>query len=257
MLKFTLSKKLAIVTGSTAGIGKAIAKEFALAGANVIVCGRNAERGRTTVNEIKENAGSADFIPVDIADETSIRALFEETRDRHGILDVLVNNAGQSQITHFLDTSGSDLMAACAVNLQGPFVCSREAIRQMRAANKPGVIVNISSIGGLMPAMYDVNQYCASKGGLESLTKTLAFEFASYGIRVNGIAPGFVETDMVSSAVQGPIKPRGPIFDPARLLLGRRGKPEDIAAAALFFASEASSYVTGQTLLVDGGFSIG
>lgn len=253
---FGLQNKCAVVTGGGAGIGKAVAQLLAKAGARVVVADVNVATAFVVAGELNSVApGTAVGISCDVASEASVIALFDAAVKQFGAVDILVNVAGIYPKTPFLETSAEKWDRVHAVNLRGTFLCMREAIKRMKAAGTGGSIVNISSVASMQPVINDNGDYGATKAGVNNLTKTAAYEFAADKIRVNAVLPGGVATEQAMKSVSG--KPAtGPITQPGRMPLARIGVPEDIAHAVLFFASSASSYVTGQLLAVDGGFQV-
>ena len=253
---FDLQNKCAVVTGGGAGIGRSVVQLLARAGARVVVADVNAAAALVVAGEINAaSPGAAVAVPCDVAKESSVIELFEAAVKTFGAVDILVNVAGIYPKTPFLETPVEKWDRVHSVNLRGTFLCMREAIKRMKAAGNGGSIVNISSVASLQPVIYDNGDYGATKAGVNNLTKTAAYEFAADKIRVNAILPGGVATEQAMRSTSD--KPaRGPITQPGRMPLGRIGVPEDIAQAVLFFASPASSYITGQLLAVDGGFQV-
>lgn len=253
---FGLQNKCAVVTGGGAGIGKSVARLLAKAGARVVVADVNVATALVVAGELNAAAaGSALGISCDVSSESSVVGLFDTAVKQFGSVDILVNVAGIYPKTAFLETPVEKWDRVHAVNLRGTFLCMREAIKRMKAAGSGGSIVNISSVASLQPVIYDNGDYGATKAGVNNLTKTAAYEFAADRIRVNAVLPGGVATETaMQSGVGKP--PTGPMTQPGRMPLGRMGEPEDIAHAVLFFASSASSYITGQLLAVDGGFQV-
>lgn len=252
---FGLQNKCAVVTGGGAGIGRSVARLLAKAGARVVVADVNVPTALAVAGELNASAaGSALGISCDVSSESSVVALFDAAVQQFGAVDILVNVAGIYPKTSFLETSAEKWDRIHAVNLRGTFLCMREAIKRMKAAGNGGSIVNISSVASLQPVIYDNGDYGATKAGVNNLTKTAAYEFAPDKIRVNAVLPGGVATEQAMKPSGK--TPTGPITQPGRMPLGRIGEPEDIASAVLFFASSASSYVTGQLLAVDGGFQV-
>jgi NAD(P)-dependent dehydrogenase (short-subunit alcohol dehydrogenase family) len=252
---FSLAGKTAVVTGAGSGIGRAIAELFARAGAGVVVADVNIDGAGTTVAAIEAAGGRALAVSADVSQDVQVAAMFERAIEHFGSLDVLVNNAAIFPKKPFLEIDTAFWDRLHAVNLRGTFLCLREAIRRMQAQGTGGSIVNISSVSSMQAVVHHNATYNASKAGVNSLTKTTALEFAADGIRVNAVLPGGVLTPGAKAAGAN-IELKGPILGPGRIPLGKMGDPEDIAMAALFFASPASRLITGQLLAVDGGFQV-
>ena len=242
-----LEKKTALVTGAGKGIGRAIALALAKMGVLVIVNYRGSkEQGEETVQKIREMGQEAEAYPCDVSDFQAVETMMKTIVSKYGRLDILVNNAGITKDGLILKMSEEDFDKVVDTNLKGTFHTIRHASRQM-IRQRSGRIINISSVSGVMGNPGQAN-YAAAKAGIIGLTKTMAKELGSRGITVNAIAPGFIETDMtavLSESVQQNIQ--------AQIPLGHFGKPEDVAAAAAFLASEEAGYITGQVLCVDGG----
>ncbi len=241
--------KVALVTGSTRGIGKAIAVKLASLGMQVVVNGTtNEERIRSTVGEIEEKGGKAIGIKADVSKKEDVAFLFEEISKKFGRLDILVNNAGITRDALLMRMSEEDWDEVIRVNLKSVFLCSKEAFKMMRK-NRWGRIVNITSIVGIIGNAGQAN-YAASKAGMIGVTKSLAKEFASSGILVNAVAPGFIVTDMTAK-LSDKVKDAFLSMIP----LKRFGEPEDIANVVAFLVSEDAAYITGQVISVNGGMS--
>ena len=243
-----LADTTAIVTGASSGIGRAIAQRFAEEGANVVVADIRTDprEGGTPTHELLSDGL---FIETDVSNVDDLRSTINETVETFGSLDVLVNNAGVFPGSRPIETvSEDDYDRLMAINLKGVYFGSMVAAEAMREGGDGGSIINLSSIAGLIG--YDeAAAYCASKGGVTNLTRELAVELGVDDIRVNAICPGVIETAMTTE--DAPVV--GTMGD--RIPLGRDGHPEEIAGAALFLASEESSYVTGHNLVVDGGYT--
>lgn len=249
-MELRLDGRIAIVTGSSMGIGKAIARTYGQAGARVVVNSRDEGRARATAGELAAEGIEALPVAADIARPADIARLFAAVDERLGPVDILVNNAGASMIARSEELSLADWQYTLDLNLTGPFLCAQEAARRMLHHGR-GVIINISSIlgeGGLpMRAAY-----CATKHGLNGLTKVLAVEWARRGIRVHAINPAYIDTPMDTGDQVSGDYTRADIE--RRTPLGRYGTAEEVARAALFLASDASSYMTGSRVDVDGGW---
>lgn len=254
---FTLEGKVAIVTGAGRGIGKSIALGLADAGADVVVCARTAADIEATAGEIRAKGRKSLPLPTDVRLAEQVASLVEKSVAELGRIDILVNNAGGSFIASTMDLSEGGWDAIVRENLKSVFLCSKAAARVM-IDQKSGNIINIASVAGT--ASYTLcSPYGAAKAGLINFTTTLAVELAPYNIRVNAIAPGFIATGgllQLLNAAPGEVKEeeKGGLLP--NIPLGRYGQPGDIVGAAVFLASDASSYVTGQTLVVDGGLTI-
>ena len=250
---FDLSGKTALVTGGGRGIGQAISLGLAAQGARVVIAGRTRATLDETLEVLRKSAPAADHfaIPMDVSLEADVMRARDEMLARAGRLDILVNNAGiDPHYASMEKTTQESWDRIVDVNLTGVFRCCR-LLGSTMIENKSGSIINISSIAGHISLKRQV-PYCATKGGVEQLTKALANDWAEHGIRVNAIAYGFVDTDLTNSILSHPSI--GPKFL-ARVPMGRFGTLDDVAGAAVFLASPASGYVTGHSLVVDGGWT--
>ncbi|MBL8961692.1 MAG: 3-oxoacyl-[acyl-carrier-protein] reductase [Gemmatimonadetes bacterium] len=238
-----LSGKNALVTGSTRGIGRAIAEALAASGARVGIVGRDAERARAIAAEVSPEAQG---FGCDVSDPAQIVALVEDAEREFGSIDILVNNAGLTRDNIMLRLKDDDWNAVIDANLRSAFVATRAVTRGMMK-RRSGRIINIASVVGLIGNKGQTN-YAASKAGLIGLTKSVAKEFASRGVLANVVAPGFIETDMTAALTA---EARAALS--AQIPLERLGQPQDVAGAVLFLCSDLASYITGQVLVVDGG----
>jgi len=241
-----LEGKVALITGGAQGIGRAIALLFARQGAQVVISDINLEKARETCQEIESLGGQAMAISGNVADAKAAEAMMEQAVEKFGGLDILVNNAGITRDGILLRMKEEDWDAVIAVNLKGAFHCTKAALRFF-LRRKGGKIVNIASVTGEMGNAGQSN-YAASKAGLIGFTKAVAREYANRNIRVNAVAPGFIDTAM-SQAI--PEKGRELLIK--QIPMERLGTPEDVAEAVLFLACPASDYITGQVLNVNGG----
>jgi len=248
--QFSLEGKVAIVTGSSRGIGRAIAEGLAGAGAAVTVNGRDPETTQTAASAIVAAGGESLAVVADVSDATEVDRLIDTTVANFGRLDILVNNAGISPYFKPAETMAeAEWDAIMKVNLKGVFLCCRAAGRVM-IPRKSGRVINISSIGGTV-ALPRLVAYCSAKGAIHQLTRVLAVEWAPHHVLVNAIAPGFIETDLTKGLRESPKHLESLI---RQVPLGRLGHPAEIVGAAIYLASDAASYVTGQMLHVDGGW---
>ena len=255
------SNRVAVVTGSSKGIGKAIAAQFAKEGYKIVLNARDENELTEAVNDVKKTIGGNEeritYLAGDISQEDVCSSLIEHTIKKFGTIDVLVNNAGiggAQKSVHELTSDEWDYVID--VNLKGAFLCTREAVKRMsnegKSARKSYSIINISSVHESIPQPQSA-PYSASKGGMEMLTKTVALEVADKGIRVNGIAPGAIATDMNKEILEDEQKKKQ---EEMRIPMGRIGRPEEIAKVALFLSSDDASYMTGTTVYVDGGLTL-
>lgn len=239
--------KLALITGGSRGIGRAIALRFAQAGARVIInYASNDEEALKTIKEIESNGGHAYKYAFNVANDKEVEAAISKIKDELGNIDILVNNAGIAVDGLLMRVKSEDFDRQINVNLKGAFNCSKSCIRGM-IKNKGGRIINISSVVGQM-GNAGQSVYAAAKAGLIGMTKSLAKEFASRNVLVNGITPGYIATDMTKGILE-----QGGDALKEHIPLKRVGTPEDIASAALFLASDDASYITGHVLSVNGG----
>ncbi len=248
--KFSLAGKSGIVTGGGSGIGKAIASAVVEAGAEVIIAGRNLDRLETAATEITRAGGRVVPVPTDMGSPESIRALVDRAVSEFGKIDFLFNNAGTIRRSPAEELSPEDWEEVIKVNLTGPFLLSQAAARVMIAQNRKGKIINTSSLIAVQGGK-NVVAYGASKAGLTQATRSMANDWAKYNILVNAIGPGWIKTELT-----GALRENQERFKEisSRIPLGRWADPEDLAGAAVFLASDASDYITGQVIFVDGGW---
>jgi len=245
-----LKDKVAIITGAAKGIGKAIAIEFMKEGAKVVVADIDFEGAQKTVEELKKMGGEAIAVKVNVADPVDVRSMVEKTVEKFGRVDVLINNAGIAIQKPALDMTLDEWRKIIDVNLTGVFLCSQAAAKVM-VKQGGGVIINMASMLGFI-AIPKRSAYCASKAGVIGLTKELAVEWAKYGIRVVGVAPGWVATRRVVELTK-----KGIVNEKVVKMLtpmSRMAKPEEVARLMVFLASDDASFITGDTILIDGGY---
>lgn len=242
-----LTGKTAIITGASRGIGAEIARKLAAAGAKIVVnYSGSQEKAEAVAAEIQGNGGEAIAIKANVSDAEAVKAMVDETMKAFGSIDILVNNAGITRDNLMMRMKDDEWDDVINTNLKGVFICTKAVTRQMMK-QRSGRIINIASIVGVMGNAGQAN-YVAAKAGVIGLTKTTARELASRNITANAVAPGFITTDMTDKLGEDIQKTML-----AQIPLGRFGKPEEVAKAALFLASDDSSYMTGQTLHLDGG----
>ncbi len=266
-----LAGKNVLVTGSTSGIGQAIAVRFAQEGANVAINYRRQIEEATMTDDLIHGGGRsahhhhdhfADemddmhthhiFVQADISSEEQVVAMVQQTIRELGGLDILINNAGYQVSAASHEANTADIDGVLAVNLRGAYLCAREAIKHFLAEGKSGVILNISSVHQIIPKPKYIG-YSMSKGGMQNMTMTLALEYADKGIRVNGIGPGATITPINRAWVDDPEK-RAQVE--SHIPMRRAGTSEEMAAVAAFLASDEAAYITGQTIFVDGGLTL-
>ncbi|RED56212.1 SDR family NAD(P)-dependent oxidoreductase [Cohnella phaseoli] len=244
-----LAGKTAIVTGSTRGIGKGIAVRYGREGANVIVSGTNAELCEEVAESIRREGGSAIGIVCDVSDLDQINRLYDKTLEKFGEINIVVNNAGIAIFQPFIEVEPETVRKIWNVNLFGTFFSGQRAAKEMIRQGKGGKIINMSSISEEVGTA-DLTQYAMTKGGIKIMTKCMALELAQYGINVNAIGAGVIDTDISMEEFSKPGMREETV---KRIPWGRMGEPEDLAGTAVFLAHEDSDYVTGTTVYVDGG----
>jgi len=263
---FELKNKVAIVTGARRGMGRTHALVLAKAGAKVVVSDISQEECQKVVDEIKKTGGEGLAVKCDVGNKKEVDEMVKKTVEKFGKVDILVNNAGICQFKPFLELTEEEWDRTLNINLKGYFLCAQAAAKEMVKQKSPnqsklgtgqaGVIINIASVamGQVGVGFPTLAHYCASKGGIVGMTETLALELAPYNIRVNAIAPGAIDTPMIASTKQDPKTMEATL---SRIPLRRVGKPEEVSNLVLFLASEQSSYMTGSTVVIDGGWLAG
>jgi glucose 1-dehydrogenase len=254
-LEIELTGKIALVTGASSGIGQGIAVALAQAGADAAVNFRNNAAGaEETARRVRETGRRSLLLPADVGDPEQVVAIFRRLDTELGAIDILVANAGHGSAAKPLhETSWADWDRVLRSNLDGPFLCGREAARRMVARGSGGRIVNISSVHDEACNLPEDGPYCVAKGGVRNLTRAMALELAAHGITVNAVAPGMILTPMNQRALNDPDY----LADAeAQIPLRRTGTPEDIANMVVFLCSDRASYCTGATYLVDGGWML-
>ena len=249
---FSVAGQNVLVTGGSRGIGRAIAEGFSKRGANVLICSRSQESVDTALQEMAESGLKVQGLACDVSDESQISATAEAAIARLGHLDTLINVAGVNRRKRAETVTPDDYDFIMNTNLRGAFMMSQAVGRHM-IDRKSGVQINVESLNTWMP-LKGVLPYAMSKFGMQGMTRGLALEWGRHGIRVNSLAPGFILTDLTRKLWSDPTMQT---WNETNAPLGRLGEPEDMVGTALFLASRASSFMTGQTLYVDGGFSSG
>lgn len=247
---FDISGKVTLITGSSRGLGLAYAKGFLEAGAVVVLNGTNPETLKEVVDELKAKGYPAHGYAFDVSDPAEVKENIDAIEKEVGPIEILINNAGIHRRHLLLEMPVEDWNKVINTNLTSTFLVATEVARRMAQRGKGGKIINITSLNTEM-ARPNIGNYCASKGGLKMLTKSMATEWGKYGINVNALGPGYIKTDLTKPLVEDPS------FNSwvcSEVPLGRWGDPEDLVGAAIFLASKASDYVTGFSLYVDGGW---
>lgn len=245
---FNLDGEVAIVTGSGKGLGKMLAVGLAIYGATVVIADIDEENGKKTASEIEEAGGKAIFRSIDVTNAEQVSSLVGELKNRFGKIDILVNNAGTVIRKSILDTTDEEWDKVLNLNLKSVFICAK-AVAPCMIDNNKGKIINMGSVSSFL-GHPDHGAYAASKGGIRILTKVMAVEWGKYGINVNCIAPGYMKTPMTEGLLKNKEN-----YDRivSKIPLNRVGMPDDLMGAVVFLASKASDYITGHTLLVEGG----
>jgi glucose 1-dehydrogenase len=247
-----LSGRSALVTGSSSGIGAAIAVRLAQEGADVVVNFRGDEEGaRRTLQQVEATGRRGQVIQADLSKVDEVRRLLIESLERFDNLDILVNNAGIEKRSPFLEVTENDYDQVLDVNLKGVFFTTQVFAKALVEKRRPGRIINISSVHEDLP-FPNFASYCASKGGLKMLTRNLSIELAPYGLTVNSVAPGAIATPINAKLLQDKAKLDALL---ANIPLGRLGRPDEVAGAVVFLASSDADYITGETLVLDGGLT--
>jgi glucose 1-dehydrogenase len=245
-----MTEKTVLITGGAKGIGYAIARQFIGEGAQVVIADVDEAAGAKCVEEF---GSKCVFVKTDVSKTIDVQNLVAETVKAFSSIDVLINNAAVVHAAEFLDLTEADFDRVISINLKGAFMVgqtvAKQMVKQIDAGGKPGAIVNMSSVNAVFAIANQV-PYSVSKGGVSQLTKVMALSLAPYGIRVNAIGPGSIMTDMLASVNSNP-EAKARIL--SRTPLGRIGEPSEIATIASFLASDAASYITGQTIFADGG----
>lgn len=243
-----MTGNVAIVTGGSSGIGRATAIAFAREGAKVVIAARRENEGEETVRQIVEAGGEASFFQTDVTQAADVQALVDRTLERYGRLDCTFNNAGSGKPSRLIELSEADWEQEIAVNLKSVWLCLKYEIPAILQSGK-GAIVNMSSQGGIL-GVPNYGAYAAAKGGVAALTRAAAAEYAPDGIRINAVSPGAVETELWANAPTGMLKQVA-----AGIPLQRVGQPNDIAEAVIWLCSNAAGFITGQNLVIDGGYT--
>lgn len=248
-ISFGLQNKVCLITGAAQGIGAACAQLMADEGARVVLVDVNTQAGTALQAQLRQSGTRADFIACDIGDSTQVQAMVQETLKLHGRIDALVSNAGIFRAAPFLEVTEADFDAVLRVNLRGAFLVGQAVARAMKVTGG-GSIIHMSSVNAVM-AIPDIASYNVSKGGLNQLTRAMALALADDYIRVNAVAPGTIATELAQQAVLTSETARQKIL--SRTPMKRLGEPLEVARLVAFLASEASSYITGEIITIDGG----
>jgi NAD(P)-dependent dehydrogenase (short-subunit alcohol dehydrogenase family) len=254
---FGLDGKVAAITGAGRGIGAETARLLADAGATVAIIDRNSDRADKIVGEIRSVGGHARSFVADVSEQRAVQAVFADIKGALGRLDVQVNNAGIFPFEDFIELTSAEISRFMEGNLHSLIFCMQEGIKLMRQHGEGGRIINMTSNAGWRPVTKNNVIYGASKAGISNITQSTALAYAGENILINAVAPGGTETEGATRRMADLERPpEGPVLQPGRLPVGRFGRPSDMAGAVLFLASAASSYITGQIIMVDGGFDV-
>ncbi|MEM9904205.1 MAG: glucose 1-dehydrogenase [Cyanobacteria bacterium P01_D01_bin.44] len=249
-MKLTMIDKVAMVTGGSSGIGKATAIEFAKQGAKVIVAARREAKGRETVEEIEALGGQGKFVKADVTQAFEIERLVQQTLEAYGRLDYACNNAGFGKSIPLLERTESEWDAEIEVNLKAVWLCMKYQIPTMQQTGG-GSILNMASMGGGVIGVPELSSYNAAKAGVVGLTRSASLEFAQKNIRINSISPGLISTEILSNVAEETLNAMV-----ASIPMKRAGEAAEIARAVVWLCSKNASYITGQNLVIDGGFTI-
>lgn len=258
---FGLAGRTAVVTGASSGIGTAVASLFLAVGARLVLAATTADKLETVVSRLQAESGRAEDVigvPTDVSEESQVTALFDRAVARYGRVDILVNCAGIFPVVPFLESTVELWDRVHAINTRGAYLCTREAIRKMLADGEGGSIVAVSSLGAERSTIFGHAHYGSSKAGVNMLIRTIALEYAGRGIRANAVMPGTIRTEGLLAAAEAHKASNnvGATKDSKRFPMGRIGNADEVAAACLFLVSPAASFITGECLVVDGGFSL-
>jgi NAD(P)-dependent dehydrogenase (short-subunit alcohol dehydrogenase family) len=248
-----LKDKVAIITGGGSGFGEVTARLFAREGAAIMLADINGEAAQTVADSIASEGGQVGWVRTDVTSSSSVEAMVQAALNRFGRVDILFNNAGIEGFGTVVDTDENAWERIFAVHVRGTYLCSKYALPAMIEGRRGGSVVNVSSVAGLV-GIRNMTAYSAAKGAILSMTRSMAVDFAQYGVRVNCVAPGTTMTPMGQRLVEGDT-PEQLALRMSRYPLNRFGRPEEIANAVLFLASDESSYATGSCLVVDGGLT--
>ncbi len=251
--KLDLTGRVAVVTGGARGIGRAIVEALREMGARCVIFGIEDDQGHAAVEELNASGMVVGYRHLDVRDHEAVAAAFEEVRQAYGVLDILVTSAGVVSHKPTSDVTEADWRFVLDTNLDGTFWCVREAVKQMQETSTRGAIVTIGSMSGLIVNFPQMQaSYNASKAAVHSLTSSLAAEYAETGIRINSVAPGYILTDLTKSGVS----PDWLELWASRTPIKRMGNPDEIASVVCFLASDAASFMTGATVVADGGYTV-